>query len=993
MTRNNIYEHIKLDLQDLMLYRVHEILLVASSYDTFVLEEDGRLTEQIINEYLKMNFYESPRLWWAETGKKALKQFKERNFDVVILMMRIKDIDFLTLAREFRKLNPKIPIILLVFDIFETELISEESLKENIDKIFIWKGKPNVFPVMLKYIEDKKNAYRDIKLGGVRTIIFIEDNPIYYSRILPLLYQEIMFHTKNLIDTSLNDTKKLLHLRGRTKVLLASTYEEAEDYFNEYRENTIGVISDVRFPRNGVQSKKSGLEFSRFIRKHEPYMPVIIQSSNIEYEQKAYEVKADFLYKHSKTLLRDLRKFMLGNFGFGEFVFRDKKNDENARANDIPSLAKKLKSISDESLLFHSKYNHFSNWLANRGEFQIASEIRPYYVEDFKDLKELRAYLLERVNSIIHRKDQASIIEFSINRLKKNTPFLRIGKGSLGGKARGLLFQENVLTNSNINNKYPDIKLGIPRSIVIATDYFDEFIKDNNLLEKVIELNSDIEITKIFLKHLLPKKLVSDLKKYLKNVTYPLAVRSSSLLEDSQFQPLAGLYSTYMLPNSAEKLEDRLNQLCESIIRVYASTFFNEPKSLVSNTSYSIEEEKMAVLIMELIGQNFNGLYYPTISGIARNINYYPISYMEREEGTANIAMGFGKSVVEGEKSLRFSPKHPNILPQYFSVNETINASQNSAYALRLEHNPHLLITDESSNLVKIGLKEIEEHGQLFWAGSVVSIDDNIIREGLSRSGKRVITFSRILKYNHFPLSKILIHLLEMGRAALGNPVEIEFAVNLNRNPEKAELYLLQIRPMQHTMIHEFEQDQTIEEGQIISKSNVALGNGQISNVSYIIFIDTKDFKIDNTEVIAQEVEYFNKKLGRKNRYLLIGPGRWGTADPWLGIPVDWNQISNVAVIVEVGLPKLPIDPSFGTHFFQNITGQRIGYFTINPKNKKDVLREKILRNLPVLEQKEFTKLIKVDNPLTISINGTTGEGIIYFHHDEVMDEDQSSGI
>jgi len=993
MPRNNIPAKVKLDLQDLMLYRVHDILLVASSYDTFVLEEDGRLTEQIINEYLKMNFYESPRLWSAETGKKALKQFKERNFDVVILMMRIKDMDFLKLAKEFRKLNPDIPIILLVFDMFETELIPEESLRQNIDKIFVWKGKPSVFPIIMKYIEDRRNAIRDIKFGGVRTIIFIEDNPIYYSRILPLLYQEIMFHTRKLIDSSLDDTKKLLHLRGRTKVLLASTYEEAEEYFNDFRENTIGIISDVRFPRNGVTSKKSGLEFSKFIRKHEPYMPVIIQSSNIEYKQKAYDVNADFLYKHSKTLLRDLRKFMLGNFGFGDFVFRDKMNNEITKAKDIQSLSKKLKNLSDESLVFHSKYNHFSNWLANRGEFQIASEIRPVYVEDFKNLKELRTYLINKINSIIFHKDQESIIEFSTDRLKKGTPFLRIGKGSLGGKARGLLFQERVLSNSKLKEQFPNVQIGIPRSIVIATEYFDDFIKDNNLLEQVIELNSDQEITNIFLNYPLPKKLVGHLKKYLKHVKYPIAVRSSSLLEDSQFQPLAGLYSTYMLPNSAESIDDRLAQLCEAIIRVYASTFFNEPKALVSNTSYSIEEEKMAILIMELIGQKFNDLFYPTVSGIARNINYYPISYMEREEGTANIAMGFGKSVVEGEKSLRFSPKHPNILPQYFSVNETIKASQNSLYALKMDHDPELLSSGELENLTKVDLDKVEEHGQLFWAGSVVSSDDNIIREGLNRPGKRVITFSRILKYKQIPLSEILIKLLEMGRSALGNPVEIEFAVNLNRKPDIADLYLLQIRPMQHTTIHEFAYDQTVEEDQTISKSSVALGNGQISNVSNIVFIDTKNFKINKTEEIAREVEYFNKKLGRNNRYLLIGPGRWGTADPWLGIPVDWNQISNVAVIIEVGLPKLPIDPSFGTHFFQNITGQRIGYFTINPKNKKDMLREDSLRRLPVVEEMEFTKLIKIDNPLNISINGTTGEGIIYFHYDDTMDEDLSSGI
>lgn len=984
---------VKLDLQDLMLYRVHEILLVASSYDAFVLEEDGRLTEQIINEYLKMNFYESPRLWRVESGKNALKMFEKRNFDVVILMMRIKDMDFLKLAEKLRKLNKDIPIVLLVFDLYEIELVPHKSLTKHVDKIFVWKGNPNVFPVIMKYIEDRRNAYRDIKLGGVRTIIFIEDNPTYYSRILPLLYQEIMFHTRKLIDTSLDDTNRLLHLRGRTKVLLAGSYEEAEEYYNQFRENTIGIISDVRFPRKGISTKQSGIEFTKFVRKHEPYMPVVIQSSNAEYEQKAYDVNADFLYKHSKTLLIDLRKFMLGNFGFGDFKFRNPAGKVLSQCGDIQSLLDHLSSISDESLLFHSKFNHFSNWLANRGEFQVASEIRPVYVEDFKDIIELRRYLIDRIGSILQFKDKTNIIDFSVDRLKHDVPFLRIGKGSLGGKARGLLFQHRVLKRSDLKSEFPDVNIGIPKSVVIGTDYFDEFIKENDLLEKAINLNSDDAITNLFQKYSLPEKLIKKLSQYLENVKYPIAVRSSSLLEDSQFQPLAGLYSTFMLPNSSDNFTDRLKQLCEAIIRVYASTYFNEPKSLVLNTSYSIEEEKMAVVIMELIGQKFNELYYPTVSGIARNINYYPISYMEREEGAANIAIGFGKSVVEGEKSLRFSPKHPNILPQYFSVSETIKTSQNSFYALNLNFRNNLLAQGDKANLEKLGLEIAEQDGQLFWAGSVVSADDNVIREGLNHIGKRVVTFSRILKYNQFPLSEILLRILEIGRAALGNPVEIEFAVNLNRNPSIADFYLLQIRPMQHTTMHEFEHDQHIEKNQIVSRSSIALGNGQIEGIRDIVYIDTNTFDISKTELIAQEVEHYNKELGRKNPYLLIGPGRWGSADPWLGIPIDWNQISNVAVIIEVGLSDLPIDPSFGTHFFQNITGQRIGYFTINPKNRNDLLQENLLRTLPIREKNNFSKLIHLTDPLTISINGTTGEGIIYFQNQEVMNEEQSTGI
>ncbi|MEE8341628.1 MAG: PEP/pyruvate-binding domain-containing protein [Candidatus Neomarinimicrobiota bacterium] len=982
-----------LELQDLMLYRVHEILLVASPYDAFILEEDGRLTEQILNEYIAMNFYQSPRLWRVHTGRSALDQLTKRYFDVIIVMLRLADMDSFQLCSKIKELYPDKHIILLIFDAYEIEEIPFDTLYKNIDKVFVWTGKQNVFPAMMKYIEDKNNSQRDILHGGVRTIIFIEDNPRYYSMILPLLYKEIMFHTKKLVDKSLDATSRLIHLRGRTKVLLANTFEEAQNYFNMYRDNVLGIISDVRFPMKGKIDKTAGIQFTNFVRQSEPFMPVVIQSSNLDIARKAKAANADFLYKHSQTLLKDLRKFMLGNFGFGDFIFRDQKGETLAAASDIPALYDVLHTLPQESLLFHSKFNHFSNWLANRGEFKLASILRPVSVNDFDDTEDLRKYLIKSVKTIINIHEDKHIIDFSIDKLKHNIPFLRIGKGSLGGKARGLLFMNRIIADSKINVKFPDVSIRIPKAVVIGTTEFDKFMNNNNLLDSALTLKTNAEIVQLFLTKSLSRELVKILDTFLKHTKYPLAVRSSSLLEDSQFQPLAGLYSTFMLPNSSANRKLRLNLLREAIVRIYASTYFADPKALVENSSYLIEEEKMGIIIMEMVGQKFGKRFYPTFSGVARNINYYPISYMEREEGVASVALGLGKGVMEGEKSLRFSPKFPNILPQYYSINETIKTSQNNFYALDINPNQDLLSNGEADNLIKCSLEAAETDGQLFWSGSVVSADDNIIRDSLQHSGTRVITFAQILKWKQFPLSELLIKLLEIGRTALGNPVEIEFSVNLDRKNKNAEFCLLQIRPMSVSGNIQFYQQSNYHDDDLLCKSSVSLGNGSTNDIKDIVYVDNNNFDIAKTKIIAEEVELFNKKIGKKNPYLLIGPGRWGTADEWLGIPVEWNQISNAAAIVEIGMAELPIDPSFGTHFFQNIAGMRIGYFTIDHKRKQDCINHDNISNLPVCEHMKYVNWIRVKKPLVININGNTGEGIIALFPKDKMDEEKSSGI
>ncbi|MFC1550644.1 PEP/pyruvate-binding domain-containing protein [Candidatus Neomarinimicrobiota bacterium] len=984
-----------LDFQDLMLFRVHEILLIASPYDAFILEEDGRLTEQILHEYLDMNFHYAPRVWQANTASSALQMLTERDFDVVILMLRISDMDTITIGSTIKKRNPEMPLILLALDEAEYSDLDSKELIKYIDKIFIWSGNSNVFPAIMKYIEDERNAYRDIIQGNVRTIIFIEDRPRYYSVILPLIYQEIMFHTRDLVDKSLNVTQRLLHLRSRTKILVADNYENAKKCFDQFSTHVLGIISDIRFPKNGIMEHQAGIHFMQYVRKREPYLPVILQSSDLNRAKQAKEVNAYFLHKKSPTLLQDLREYMLRNFGFGDFVFRSKKGKEIDRASSLQSFREKLGVIPSESLLRHAQKNHFSNWLSARGEFDIATAIRPVYVEDFQSTNDLRKYILGVLDQAMNRTQLKHIEGYSLSQLKQSRYFSRLAGGSIGGKARGLAFMNSIIHSSDIAEKFKNVKIRIPNVMVIGTDEFDTFMKENKLWKNALSLKSNKSIIKLFLKGKLSDQLINNLDELLDEIKYPLAVRSSSIHEDSQYQPLAGLYSTFMLPNSSPKKKERLNQLKEAIKRVYASTYFQEPKSLIESTGLRHEEEKMGVVIMELVGKNHDHLFYPTASGIARNVNYYPVSYMKRNDGYAVIALGFGRTVVEGENALRFSPAYPNILPQFYSIKSTIESSQNSFYALNLDTAKDVLIRGEVENLELYDLEKAEKDGELKWAGSVVSSEDDIIRDSLSYPGVRVVTFTPLLKWNLLPLTDILKELLKIGQIALGNPVEIEFALNLYKN-KQSEFCLLQIKPLVIGGPRNLEKLSEYKDTDIICRSSVTLGNGTISDLSHIMLVDPKTFDVAKSLNIAKEIEYFNELLSPDYKYILAGPGRWGTADPWLGIPVEWPHISNAKVIIELGMEEFPVDPSFGSHFFQNIASLRIGYFTISHKGKKDWFKMDRLTGYKVLEKQKYTSLIKLDHPAIVNINGQTGAGIIIdsaVNQVDLMDEQESTGI
>ena len=984
-------------LQDLILHRVHEILLIASAYDAFVMEEDGGLTEQVLHEYMGMSFGNAPRIWRAETAAEAMQMLKETQFDLVLVMMRISDTDPKSIATQIKNFNNSIPIILLAFDESELKQLPDNLLGTSIDQVFIWSGNANVFIAIVKQLEDKLNIERDVQIGDVRCIILIEDRPRFYSTILPLIYKEITRNIKRLMDKSLNDAERLLHMRARPKILLATTYEEAQEYFNKYQRNTLGIISDIRFPKNGIHDHEAGQSFVRWARSKDPSIPILLQSTHKINAQLAKELNVNFVHKKSKTLLQELRDFIISNFGFGDFIFQTPDGKVIDHVTDLKGLKNAIESIPYESLEFHAGNHHFSNWLAARGEFILASKIRPLNFRDSTDSLKHRKLLIELIDESIILKKELHVVEFDPANFDPNKNFMRICPGSLGGKARGIAFSNSLLSESNLENEFPNVTIRVPKSYVIATAEYDTFMRDNNIWKKAVKAKTNKKIDTLFQKAKLSQSILNALQAIISEIKHPIAVRSSSLLEDSQYQPLSGAYATYMLPNSDSNSSVRLKELCSAVKRVYASMFHKEAIALIDSSVHSLEQEKMAVIIMELIGQSINNRFYPTFSGTTQSFNYYPVSYMKREEGVAYVAMGLGRTVAEGEKSLRFSPKYPAILPQYFSIKSTLANSQNSFYALNLTKNVKTLLNGEMENLDLYDLQVAENDSVLSWVGSVVSYEDNVLRNSLKHKGTRVITFAPVLKFGLFPLAEILNSLLEIGKRALGCEVEIEFAVNLFKDKnQKPEFCILQIKPMVLGVSEDLTHHIELTKENVFCHSSLTLGNGQFNNIRDIIFVDPNKFKSSQSKEIAKEIETLTTQINSKNPYILVGPGRWGTADPWLGIPVKWQQISGAKIIVEVGLPEFPVDPSFGSHFFQNVTSMRLGYFTVNHKTKEDFVDTDWLKDQQIIQELKFTQWIHTEEPLSVIINGHSGEGHILKpipKLPESMDEHETTGI
>ena len=987
-----VKSNVNIDFQDLMPHRIHEILLVASPYDAFILEEDGHLTEQILTEYIGMNFTYAPRVNRVSTGQEAMKLMREKKFDLVIVMLRIEDQDPISLGKTIKANFPKKPVVLLAFDETELKQLPSVISAKSINRTFIWSGDASVFPAIIKYIEDRKNAKQDILERDVRCILVVEDSPRMYSILLPLLYKEIMYQTKNLINRRLSQSKKLLLLRARPKVLLTQNYETAKLFFNRYRNNILGIISDVEFLKNKKKTKDAGFELVKWVRNIDQSIPILIQSSQEKNRIHAKEMGTDFLHKESPTFLKKLRDFMNYNFGFGDFLFRLPDNTQIQKAKTINEFIEGIESIPNNSIVHHAKNHHFSNWLAARAEFNLASMIRSISVDNFDSGESIRKYILKHLKND-KKENKSTIINYSSSRFNgSESDFFRLSSGSLGGKARGLGFAKSMINYSNIKNKFSNFKIRVPKSAVIGTNEFDRFMKDNELWDIALSNISDIKLLDYFLKSRISIDLTLKLESFINENNFPIAVRSSSLLEDSQYQPLAGTYETIMLSNNSKSNKERLNKLIEAIKIIYASTFNGEARTLLKNTAHRIEEEKMAILIQEVVGVKYkSNRFYPTFSGVLQSINYYPVSYMKRNEGVAYLALGFGRTIADGEKCLRISPKYPKILPQFFSLKATIQNSQNEFYAMNFNLNQQ-----NNHQLNKYTLEDAETDGTLKWVGSSISKEDGTIKDSLFYPGTRIVSFSPILKWGNISFDKLALEILSIGKKALGCPVEIEFAVNIKKD-STPEFYLLQIKPMVLTGLHRANTIKAFDKNSIFCKSSFSLGDGRISSIKDLIIVRPNTFDLSKSKEIAKELSKINSKFNKGRQYILCGPGRWGSTDPWLGIPVQWQSISNSKVIIEMGLKELPIDPSFGSHFFQNITNLHISYFTIDNKQKDDILNLDFLKNFDTKNSGKYIDWYSFKNPFNIVVDGSNGMGIIEKPNtssmQEVMDEEESSGI
>ncbi len=965
---------------NLMPYRVQNILLVSSLYDSFILREDGRLNELLISESQDLHLQQIPRITHVSSCREALERAKaDPRIDLILTNLAVGDMSAAQLAREIKSAGIRVPVVVLAYDYREIKKFIVRNPVTDIERIFLWQGSPRILIAIVKYIEDKRNVEHDASIMGVPVVLVIEDNIRYYSSFLPLIYTELISQTRRVIQEGVNLAHKLMRMRARPKILLTSNYEDAYALAEKYREHLLGIVSDVEFPHAGVLSVEAGFDLAKNVRALVPDVPVVLQTSRTAFRQRAFAEGYSFLRKGSPTFLRDLRKVMMQQFAFGDFVFRTSDRVEVARATDLNSLEELLQTVPAESVAFHGERNHFSRWFTARTEFALAQKFRPRKVSDFPTIDDLRRNL---INSIAeYRREQSDVLigDFKPAAFQSGgSYFLRIGSGSLGGKARGLAFVRHLLHRGRFARRFPRVKVSVPPTVVVATDMFDRFLAENNLLDFAIHATDEAEIQQRFLEATLPASLVEDLRAYLTEARYPLAVRSSSLLEDSQYQPFTGVYETFMLGNQQGDTTYRLNQLSEAIKLVYASTFSAHAKAYVRATPFRLEEEKMAVILQQVVGSFFDERFYPDFSGVARSRNFYPVPPMSFEDGIAAVALGLGRTVVDGGKCLRFCPRYPSHLVQFSSVDDFLRQSQTDFWALPLNH-PNEETLQPGLREVRFSLDVAEADGTLDSLGSTYSADNDRITDGLGRPGIRVVTFAPVLKYGMFPLAALLDELMTEGESAFGQPVEIEFAVRLARQSgECAQLGFLQIRPLVHS--HDVEELQLgkVDRSKLVAQSAKVLGNGRVGNLLDVIVVDAQRFERGQSQEMAGHVAYFNAKLAREDRpYLLVGVGRWGSNDPWLGIPVEWDDISGAAVILEAGFRDFQVTPSQGSHFFQNLSAFQIGYFTVNPDLGDGMVDWAWLAAQPAVEERGCVRHLTFTKPVTVLMNGRAGEGMI----------------
>ena len=963
---------------NLMNKRIYNVLLIATKYDSFMLEDDGRVDEQIFNEYTSLSLRYPPRFTQVTTEEEALNELKNRNFELIICMPNMDNRDIFAAASEIKVHYPNIPIVVLTpFSKEVSKRIANEDLSA-IDYVFSWLGNSELLLAIIKLIEDKMNAPDDTASVGVQIILLVEDSIRFYSSALPHLYKFVLEQSQMFAKEALNDHQRTLRMRGRPKIKLARNYEEAVRIFDQYRDNMLGIISDMSFMHNGVKDPYAGYKFGQYVRKTGLIIPFVLESSEASNHVYAKELNASFIDKNSKSYPQDLKKKIMQRFGFGDFVILNPHTKEEImRIKDLKDLQKKVFQIPDDSLVYHLSRNHFSRFFYSRAMFPPAEVLKHVDVSDYKDMDEARKLIFDLIVQYRRMKNTGVVAVYQKDRFDEYSNFARIGDGSLGGKGRGLAFIGAMV------KRYPKLEsdnfaVNIPKTVVICTDIFDEFMETNELYPVALGDADDETILRYFLRASLPSRLIEDLMAFFDVVKSPIAVRSSSLLEDSHYQPFAGIYSTYMVPKIEEKY-DMLRTVSDAIKAVYASVFYKDRKAYMTATSNLIDQEKMAIVLQEVVGSRYNDHFYPTMSGVARSLNFYPIGNEKAEDGIANIALGLGKYIVDGGQTLRFSPRHPHSILQMSTMDFALRETQTRFYALDLKNMAEAFSVDDAFNLVKLGLKDADAEGSLKYIVSTYDPYDQIIRDGYYPGGRKILSFVNILQHDVFPLADTLDQILRIGQQEMGRPVEIEFAVNMDPSDHtRATFYLLQIRPIVDNKEIMDEDLSLVKNEETILSSTSVLGHGIVGDVQDIIYVKTGAFNSSNNQLIAYEIEKMNRSFTDQEKgYVLVGPGRWGSSDSWLGIPVKWPHISNARVIVECGLENYRVDPSQGTHFFQNLTSFGVGYFTVNPFKGDGWFDEAFLNAQPAVEETEYLRHVHFDAPITIKMDGKKSLGVV----------------
>ena len=963
---------------NLMTRRIFNVLIIANPYDAFMLEDDGRIDEKIFNEYTELGMRYPPTFTQVSTTEEAADVLASTSIDLVICMPGNADNDAFTVARDVKAKFPDIPCVVLTpFSHGITRRMENEDLSI-FDYVFCWLGNTNLIMSIIKLIEDKMNIEHDIAEAGVQMILLVEDSIRFYSSLLPMLYGYILAQSQHFSTEALNPHSAMLRMRGRPKVVLARTYEEAMELYDKYADNTLGVISDCRFPKDGDKDPEAGLKLLRAIRKRNEYVPLILQSSESENKAKAEAEHFHFIDKNSKAMSIDLRHIMEEHMGFGDFIFRDPKtHQEVMRVRTLKELQDNIFKIPYDSMLYHISRNHMSRWLCARAIFPVSEFLKNITWHELQDVDLHRKIIFDAIVQYRHMKNIGVVAVFDRDKFDRYAHFARIGDGSLGGKGRGLAFLDSIIKKHPEFNEREGVSVSIPKTVVLCTDVFDKFMESNNLYPIALSDASDEEILRHFLRAQLPDKYIADFFTFFEATDRPIAIRSSSLLEDSHYQPFAGIYSTYMIPNLDDKYQ-MLQMLAAAIKSVYASVYYKDSKAYMTATSNVIDQEKMAVILQEVVGKQYDDKYYPNISGVLRSINYYPIGDETSEEGIASLALGLGKYIVDGGQTLRVSPYHPTQVLQTSEMETALRQTQTQFYALDMKDVGDDFKVDDGFNILKMKVKDADKDGSLNYIASTYDPYDQVIRDGIYDGGRKIISFCGVLQHGVFPLPELMQMSMKYGAESMRRPVEIEFACNIN-NDRTGEFYLLQMRPIVDSKQVLDEDLASIDDSACLLRSHNSLGHGISEDVVDVVYIKTDDnFTAANNPRIADEVERINRKFVAEGKnYVLVGPGRWGSSDYWLGIPVKWPHISAARVIVEAGLANYRVDPSQGTHFFQNLTSFGVGYFTVNTYKNDGIYQKELLDAMPAVEETQYVRHVRFDRPLRIMMDGMKQEGII----------------